>query len=193
MDANLSNGNDSDTNSINVQTETSWKITTLANRDSIDKAFDDIASNEGTFVERGYSDGHISGLIKQSQEGYMLGIQKGFEIGSEVGQYRGFSLTWLEYLKSKSAKSPLSTKEQKSVKVLEKLLKTTEEISSSNPHAPSTEEENLVDVWDLLRDMRAKFTLIKSLLNIEESNNVSAKEQLISGPKTNIKPKTLNW
>ena len=101
MDANLSNGNDSDTNSTNVQTETSWKITTLANSkflgilqdlnyifvsniginittssafysysninilgDSIDKAFDDIASNEGTFVERGYSDGHISGLIK---------------------------------------------------------------------------------------------------------------------------------
>ena len=75
----------------------------------------------------------------------MLGIQKGFEIGSEVGQYRGFSLTWLEYLKSKSAKSPLSTKEQKSVKVLEKLLKTTEEISSSNPHAPSTEGKKSIN------------------------------------------------
>ena len=30
MDANLSNGNDCDTNSTNVQTETSWKVTTLA-------------------------------------------------------------------------------------------------------------------------------------------------------------------
>ena len=63
----------------------------------------------------------------------MLGIQKGFEIGSEVGQYRGFALVWLQYLTSKGTKSPLSTKQEKCIKVLEKLLKSTEEILPTNP------------------------------------------------------------
>ena len=54
-------------------------------------------------------------------------------------------------------------------------------------------EDNPVDVWDLLRDMRAKFTLAKTLLSIDEPLNAIAGEQSITGKKNNSKPKTLNW
>ena len=86
-----------------------------------------------TFVKQGYNDGLSSGLAKQCQEGFKLGLQKGSEIGSEVGYYRGFALVSLKHLKLEGSKSPLSTKQKKCVKVLEKLLTSTEEFPSTNP------------------------------------------------------------
>ena len=110
----------------------------MIGEDEIDKAFDDIVCQETSYVKQGYNDGLISGVIKQCQEGHKLGLQKGYEIGSEVGYYRGFSLVSLKYLNSQESKSRLSAKQKKCIKVLDKLLKLTEEIPSTNPHPKGT-------------------------------------------------------
>lgn len=170
---------------------------TLKKKEStlIDKAFDDIVCHETSFVKQGYNDGLVSGVIKQCQEGHKLGIEKGFEIGSEVGYYRGFSLASLKYLNSKEPKSRLSAKQLKAIKVLEKLLKLSEEIPTTNPHPTGTEEEEAasVDVWDMLRDMRAKFSLAKNLLDSGDSNKQISGESLNTKNKEGYNPKTLAW
>ena len=114
-----------------------------AEDDSITKAFDDIVFLEDTFAQRGFIDGRISGLIKQVQDGYSLGTQKGFEIGSEVGQCRGFALVWLQHLKNleKTASDSSSNhKYARCIKVLQKLLKSTDEVPLTNPRADIKEE-----------------------------------------------------
>ena len=105
----------------------------ILEEDSIDKAFNDIACQEVTFANQGYSDGLISGSIKHCQEGYKLGLQKGFEIGSEVGNYRGFAIVSLKQISTQGPITKLSSKQQRCIKVLEKLLKSTEEFPSTNP------------------------------------------------------------
>ena len=77
----------------------------------------------------------MTGITKHCHEGYKLGLQKGSEIGCTVGSYRGFALIAIKHLNNESEKYPLSIKKQKCLKVLRKLLKSTEEIPSTNPHA----------------------------------------------------------
>lgn len=180
----------------NCQTEsTSTNKIPQEEEDSIDKAFNDIACQEVTFANQGYSDGLISGSIKHCQEGYKLGLQKGFEIGSEVGNYRGFAIVSLKQISTQGPITKLSSKQQRCIKVLEKLLKSTEEFPSTNPSISDKIdlEENPVDVWDLLRDMRAKYIFAKKLLNNAETVNTTAVDSLTIDNKDNLSPKTLNW
>ena len=85
-------------------------------------------------MKQGYRDGLVTGITKHCHEGYKLGLQKGSEIGCKLGLYRGFALIAIKHLNREAETSPLSTKKQKCVKVLRKLLKSTEEIPSNNPH-----------------------------------------------------------
>ena len=62
-----------------------------------------------------------------------------------------------------------------------------------NPYFSLDLEENPVDVWDLLRDMRAKYIFAKKLLNNAETVNTTAVDSLTIDTKDNISPKTLNW
>ena len=51
-----------------------------------------------------------------------------------------------------------------------------------------------VDVWDLLRDMRAKFSLAKNLLNVDDSNKeISGGSLNTNKNKESLKPKSLAW
>lgn len=195
MDNDHLDGNVHNINYTNAQTKTSCKTKKQSEgEDEIDKAFDDIVCQETSFVKQGYNDGLVSGVIKQCQEGHKLGLQKGCEIGSEVGYYRGFSLVSLKYLKKKESKSPLSAKQQKCIKVLDKLLKLTEDIPSTNPHPTGTEiEATSVDVSDLLRDMRAKFSLANNLLNVDDSNKQISGSSLNTKNQESSKPKSLAW
>ena len=54
-------------------------------------------------------------------------------------------------------------------------------------------EDTSADVWDMLRDMRSKFTLVKNLLNVDESNKQVTGELLNTGNKETPKSNTLNW
>lgn len=201
MAAEFLNGNGYKTKlKINVQTETSRKIerSQEAKEDSITKAFDDIIFLEDTFAQRGFIDGRISGLIKQGQEGYSLGTQKGFEIGSEVGQCRGFALVWLQHLKNLETTASDSSSNHKygrCIKVLQKLLKSTDEVPSTNPRVDTKEDSecNPVDVWDSLREMRANLILAKKLLGIDETPITSTSSSLTGNQNIKVKPKTLNW
>ena len=93
---------------------------------------------ENNFSQSGFSDGLRTGITKQLHEGYHLGTQKGFEIGSEVGLYRGFAIAWLQHLKEEKQTSVANSsipqdRSEKIEKVLQRLLKLSEDISSSNP------------------------------------------------------------
>ena len=100
----------------------------------IDKAFDEIACQEVIYANQGYSDGLITGYVKQCREGHVLGLKKGFELGSEIGEYRGFALVSLKYLTTEDRANELTPKQKKCVKVLEKIIKSTEEVPSTNLH-----------------------------------------------------------
>ena len=100
----------------------------------IDKAFDEIACQEVINANQGYSDGLITGHAKQCREGHVLGLKKGFELGSEIGEYRGFALVSLKYLTTEDRANELTPKQKKCVKVLEKVIKSTEEVPSTNLH-----------------------------------------------------------
>ena len=86
-------------------------------------------------MQKGYKDGLNTGITKHCNEGYKLGLQKGSEVGSKIGSYRGFALFALKHLNEEAIVSKLSPKKQKCIKVLGKLLKSTEEFPSTNPHA----------------------------------------------------------
>ena len=103
--------------------------------DEIDRAFEDLISQELSFVQKGYKDGLNTGITKHCNEGYKLGLQKGSEVGSKIGSYRGFALIALKHLNEEAILSKLSPKKQKCIKILGKLLKSTEEFPSTNPHA----------------------------------------------------------
>ena len=58
----------------------------------------------------------------------------------------------------------------------------------------SLEEEGAsIDVWDMLRDMRAKFSLAKSLLKINDSSKEPSEASLRSKNKESSNSKTLAW
>ena len=86
-------------------------------------------------MQKGYKDGLNTGITKHCNEGYKLGLQKGSEVGSKIGSYRGFALIALKHLNEEAILSKLSPKKQKCIKILGKLLKSTEEFPSTNPHA----------------------------------------------------------
>ena len=55
------------------------------------------------------------------------------------------------------------------------------------------EEAASIDVWDMLRDMRAKFSLAKSLLNINDSSKEPSEASLRTKNKESSNSKTLAW
>ena len=122
-------------------------ISIIPDSDEIDRAFEDLINQELSLVKKGYTDGIDAGITKHCQEGYKLGLQKGSEIGSKVGSYRGFALVAIKLLNEEAKQAPLSAKKQKCLKVLGKLLKSTEEIPSTNPHAPIS---GLFSIFNLL-------------------------------------------
>jgi len=161
----------------------------------IDKAFDEIACQEVIYANQGYSDGLITGHAKQCREGHVLGLKKGFELGSEIGEYRGFALVSLKYLTTEDRANELTPKQKKCVKVLEKIIKSTEEVPSTNLH-PNNEidlEDKSLDISELLRDIRAKYTLAKNLLNIDDAvdqgDGKTLTTKIVDAPKS----KTLSW
>jgi hypothetical protein len=161
----------------------------------IDKAFDEIACQEVIYANQGYSDGLITGHAKQCREGHVLGLKKGFELGSEIGEYRGFALVSLKYLTTEDRANELTPKQKKCVKVLEKIIKSTEEVPSTNLH-PNNEidlEDKSLDVSELLRDIRAKYTLAKNLLSIDDAvdqgDGKTLTTKIVDAPKS----KTLSW
>lgn len=161
----------------------------------IDKAFDEIACQEVIYANQGYSDGLITGHAKQCREGHVLGIKKGFELGSEIGEYRGFALVSLKYLTTEDRANELSPKQKKCVKVLEKIIKSTEEVPSTNIH-PKNDidlEDKSLDISELLRDIRAKYTLAKNLLNIDDAVDQGDGRTLTTKIVDAPKYKTLSW
>lgn len=161
----------------------------------IDKAFDEIACQEVIYANQGYSDGLITGHAKQCREGHVLGLKKGFELGSEIGEYRGFALVSLKYLTTEDRANELSPKQKKCVKVLEKIIKSTEEVPSTNIH-PKNDidlEDKSLDISELLRDIRAKYTLAKNLLNIDDAVDQGDGRTLTTKIVDAPKYKTLSW
>lgn len=161
----------------------------------IDKAFDEIACQEVIYANQGYSDGLITGYAKQCREGHVLGLKKGFELGSEIGEYRGFALVSLKYLTTEDRANELTPKQKKCVKVLEKIIKSTEEVPSTNLH-PNNDidlEDKSLDISELLRDIRAKYTLAKNLLNIDDAGDQGDGKTLTTKTVDAPKSKTLSW
>jgi len=162
--------------------------------DEIDRAFEDLISQELSFVQKGYKDGLNTGITKHCNEGYKLGLQKGSEVGSKIGSYRGFALIALKHLNEEAILSKLSPKKQKCIKILGKLLKSTEEFPSTNPHATiSDKEDQSIDISDILRDMDAKYIWAKNLLEGDEAKKQVVEESKILENRNISQHKTLNW
>ena len=102
-------------------------------------------------MEKGYKDGLNTGITKHCLEGYKLGLQKGSEVGSKVGSYRGFALVAIKHLSEEAERSTLSPKKQKCIKVLGKLLKSTEEFPSTNPHAKISGNFSTVNCLNVMK------------------------------------------
>ena len=119
--------------------------------------FDSIIDAENTHHSKGYETGRQVSERKQTLEGFLLGIQQGFESGSEVGIYKGFASVWIPLLDSTK---PLSAKQAKARKILDKIAQV--QVQTGNPDAED-------DPAQVMQDLRAKFKLCKVLLDLESS------------------------
>jgi len=183
-----------DTNVTNDPVNREQNKTYPRDSDEIDRAFEDLISQELSFVQKGYKDGLNTGITKHCKEGYKLGLQKGSEVGSKIGSYRGFALIALKHLNEEDIRSKLSPKKQKCIKVLGKLLKSTEEFPSTNPHASiSDKEDQCIDISDILRDMDAKYIWAKNLLEGDEAKKQVVRESKNLENRNTSQHKTLNW
>lgn len=111
--------------------------------------FDAILNIEENQTKLGLQQGQNAQKIKFTLEGFNLGLSKGFEVGSEVAFYQAFAQTWLKHPR-------ISAKE---TKVLEQLLKLTQEFPAYN-----SKEEKTSDIKQL---MNSKFKLACKLLKIK--------------------------
>jgi len=114
--------------------------------------FDAILNIEENQTRLGLQQGQIAQKTKFTLEGFNLGLSKGFEVGSEVAFYQAFAQTWLKHPR-------ISAKE---TKVLEQLLKLTQEFPAYN----SKEEKTS----DIKQSMNSKFKLACKLLKIDAKN-----------------------
>lgn len=116
-----------------------------------DDFFDAILNIEETKTREGFAKGTEAQKVKLTLEGFNLGLTKGFEIGSEVSFYQSFAETWLQNPKG------VSEKEQK---VLEQLLKLTQEFPKDNSKEQDTK----------LKAINAKFKQSCAMLKIKNSS-----------------------
>jgi len=140
-------------------------------KDDLDEAFDSIILAEEVHRSKGFKVGLRASAQKQVVEGFSLGAQKGFEIGSEVGIYQGFAETWTKVLR---AKARLSPKQERALKVLDKILEI--EVPLENPKVDADDEEAVDQVLMVMRDLRAKFKRCQVLLDLDKEKTTAASE-----------------
>ena len=113
-----------------------------------DLDFLDAVNNiEAEHCQKGFHHGSNIQKEKLSREGFQLGLSKGFEIGNEIGFYQAFAQTWLVIA---------TTKEKK---VLQQLLKLTQEFPEHN-----SKEDTVVE---LKQALNAKFKQACAVLKLD--------------------------
>eukprot|EP00274_Cyanoptyche_gloeocystis_P008195 CAMPEP_0196652214 /NCGR_PEP_ID=MMETSP1086-20130531/1447_1 /TAXON_ID=77921 /ORGANISM="Cyanoptyche gloeocystis , Strain SAG4.97" /LENGTH=134 /DNA_ID=CAMNT_0041982635 /DNA_START=80 /DNA_END=484 /DNA_ORIENTATION=+ len=101
------------------------------------------------FIQDGYEQGRIIGQEVERKEGAALGVQKGFEIGNEVGFYEGCLQVWEALCISHP--ELFSDRSLKSLQILR------EKIAEFSWNDPRKE-----DILDVLDQIRGKFKQSKS-------------------------------
>ena len=133
-----------------------------------DNAWNKVVLLDDVSTQEGFQEGEKVRQKKDELEGFHLGLDKGQEIGSELGLYQGFAISWIKVCQRKE--DSLQTKSVlKARKVLEKLKNSCEEFPSENIED--------VDHLQLLQEIRAKYKLVCQLLKIK----CDSSKQLSSG------------
>jgi len=135
----------------------------MADSEDINDVFDAINSSEEKILKTGFEEGFEQGSIEGEKEGFVLGLSKGSELGTEIGFYQGFAEGWLSELRSNQEK-----RSEKTIIQLEKLVNLASQFSNTNSKD--------VDISDQLRDVRARFKTVCSMLRVSsefEGSNIS--------------------
>ena len=126
-------------------------MATQENHDNEFDLFESILSIEETKTREGFKQGHKVQQEKFNCEGFNLGLTKGFEIGNEIAFYQAFAQTWLDL-------PQISSKEKK---VLEQLLKLTQEFPQDNSEEKAAELKLAVN---------AKFKQASAILKLKSKH-----------------------
>lgn len=116
--------------------------------------FESTVNLEGSHLQQGFDDGFRDGVELGKAEGREVGLKTAFELGEEIGFFRGCVDIWIAV--TRTDPSAFSPRAQRNIRVFDKQL---QEYPLQNP-----QDERLQDSLDSLR---SKFRLIMSLLSIQ--------------------------
>ncbi|XP_051820639.1 protein LTO1 homolog isoform X2 [Antechinus flavipes] len=122
--------------------------------------FDAIVMAEERYRGEGFQEGYAEGRCLGLAEGRRAGVVRGASIGSEIGSYRGFALTW-KCLLSEST----TDKDRKKAKMLDSLLGMVQRFPYADPTHGQLHED--------LDRIRGKFKQVCSLLSVQPDFHVS--------------------
>lgn len=119
--------------------------------------FDSILLAENLKSQEGFDKGLQAASCRDRVQGHLLGWQKGLEVGSEVGQYEGFSQFYIQKLDKEEGQN----RPPRLIKSLESLLHLARTFPPSNDP----------DILSKLEDMRAKYKLCRGLLKLDSKSS----------------------
>ena len=133
-----------------------------------DSAWDRLVLLDDLSTEQGYDQGEQERNKKNKREGFLLGLKKGAELGTEIGSIQRFAHLWLGRLRNKDEED-LAKTDAKAMKILEKLESDCDKFPSDNiktdPHL------------DKLLTIRAKFKLAKQILKLKQEEDEEEEEE----------------
>ncbi|KAL4399983.1 hypothetical protein ACI68E_002896 [Malassezia pachydermatis] len=149
--------------------------------DMTDFDFNDVAGLELEAYQLGYQEGERKGRTFGFIEGKALGLEKGFEIWSELAYYEGFINTFKDLLtKAEEAKgaSRKMLKQKQQLDMLEMLL---QDMPTTNDSALLQEDqtehsENEPDLAKLMERIRARYRLVCQSTGFVPQNRAQAHE-----------------
>ncbi|KAL5730072.1 hypothetical protein ACHQM5_002944 [Ranunculus cassubicifolius] len=122
--------------------------------ESIEDIFESSLNLESTHFQDGYNEGYTDGLISGKAESKEVGLKHGFQIGEELGFYRGCVDVWNSAIEIDP--NCFSIRVQKSIKQMDELI---EKYPVDDP-----ENESVQEIMDALR---LKFRAVSATLNLK--------------------------
>jgi len=147
--------------------------------DSIDAAFDSLVSLGDSCIQEGYQSGVAVSRAKGGREGLALGLNRGWDIGQEVGQIKAFAEFHLK-LAGSSADDESVAKRNKLNRILTRISEA--EIPFENPRTP--EEGERLEI--ALSDLRSKQKQCQTMLAALQTSKTEPTQQVTT-------TKSLDW
>ncbi|WVW79295.1 hypothetical protein I302_101262 [Kwoniella bestiolae CBS 10118] len=149
---------------------------------------EEITNMESTFYKQGYQAGYEHGQLHGLFEGRELGKEKAWELWEEIGYYEGWAGTYVELLGGKVMEGEGGGRKGKDARTLNHaqiLLSLISTFPRTNPSQPSrppseiqpnptaTNASSEVDLASLISNIRARYKLLCSSLNVKPRLHVA--------------------